>query len=172
MGINKNLKSRTREMIRKVNNYIVIAILALGLLTSCADGDVILEDTTPMAGQNWNSNDTVVFMFDIEDTVGYFDFYMNLRTTTSYEYSNCFVFATLVSPTMYAVDTINIPLADPSSGRWLGEVSGSMVENHVLFMKNVRFHEVGEYGIKFVQGMRDEPLGEISDVGLTIKKAK
>lgn len=72
---------------------------------------------------------------------------------------------------MVFVDTINIPLADGANGRWLGDVSGSMVENHVLFMKNVRFQELGKYQISFVQGMRDEPLRDISDVGLTIKKA-
>lgn len=130
-----------------------------------------MEDTVPISNQSWSSQDTISFTFEIDDTVSYFDFFLNLRTTTSYEYSNCFVFTTLESPTMLAVDTIPIPLADRASGRWLGEVSGSMVENHVLFMKNVRFHELGEYRIRFVQGMRDEPLGEISDVGLTIKKA-
>jgi gliding motility-associated lipoprotein GldH len=158
-------------MKRKVNKYIVLSLLsALTIFTSCADADVLMEDTTPIAGQGWSSKDTISFAFDIEDTVGYFDFYLNLRTTTSYGYSNCFVFATLESPTMVAVDTINIPLADGASGRWLGEVSGSMVENHVLFMKNVRFHELGKYHISFVQGMREEPLAEISDVGLTVKK--
>ncbi|CAG5077183.1 gliding motility lipoprotein GldH [Parvicella tangerina] len=158
-------------MTRKLTKHILFPVLlTFILMTSCTDGDIMMEDTTPIAGQQWNAQDTIMFSFEIEDTTSYFDFFMNLRTTTSYEYANCFVFATLESPTMLAVDTINIPLADPSSGRWLGEVSGSMVENHVLFMKNVRFHELGEYKIRFVQGMRDNPLGEISDVGLTVKK--
>lgn len=159
-------------MKRKVNKYLITLIMAISVvLTSCADGDVLMEETMPIANQNWSSTDTISFAFDIEDTVGYFDFFLNLRTTTSYGYANCYVFATLESPTLVAVDTINIPLADGASGRWLGEVSGSMIENHVLFMKNVRFHEVGKYQIKFVQGMRDDPLAEISDVGLTIKYA-
>ena len=157
-------------MTRKVNKHIIVVLFAITtLFASCADGDIHMEDTVSISNQSWSAKDTISFDFDINDTVGYFDFYLNLRTTTSYGYSNCFVFATLESPSMVAVDTINIPLADGASGRWLGEVSGSMVENHVLFMKNVRFHEVGKYRIKFVQGMRDEPLGEISDVGLTIK---
>ena len=145
-----------------------VFLLAL-IYTSCADGDILMEDTKPISNQSWSSKDTVSFTFDITDTTAYFDFYLNLRTTTSYEYSNCFVFTTLESPTMIVGDTINIPLADGASGRWLGEVSGSMVENHVMFMHKVRFHEVGKYGITFVQGMRDEPLAEISDVGLMIK---
>lgn len=139
-------------------------------MTSCVDADIVMEDTTPISGQSWSSNDTVSFTFEIDDTTEYFDFYMNLRTTTSYEYSNCFVFAKLESPSMIVEDTINIPLADPSSGRWLGEVSGSMVENNVMFIRKVRFHEAGTYKIHFVQGMRDESLAEISDVGLTIRK--
>lgn len=164
-------RDQIKEMTRRTSNYITFILLVL-LMTSCVDGNVLMEDTVPISKQSWSSNDTVSFDFDIDDTTGYFDFYLNLRTTTSYEYSNCFVFASLESPTMVAIDTINIPLADPSSGRWLGEVSGSMVENHVLFMKNVRFHELGKYHIRFVQGMRNDPLGEISDVGLTIKTVK
>lgn len=154
-----------------VRPYLLLIFASLWMLTSCADPNVVTEETTPMPNQVWSATDTVSFGFNVDDTVGYFDFFLNLRTTTSYEYSNCYVFATLVSPAMFASDTINIPLADPSSGRWLGAESGSMVENHVLFMKKVRFHEMGAYTIKFVQGMRDEELKEISDVGLTIKKS-
>ncbi|MCB9195478.1 MAG: gliding motility lipoprotein GldH [Flavobacteriales bacterium] len=147
-------------------------LVLLGIMTiSCSDPNIVTEETRPLSGQVWNADDTIGFEFDVEDTIGYFDFYLNLRITTSYNYSNCYVFTTLESPDMFAADTINIPLADPSSGRWLGDESGSMVENHVLFMKNVRFHELGKYKIKFVQGMRDVGLTEISDVGLTIKKA-
>lgn len=149
----------------------IILLLLVAMLSSCVDGDILIEETTPISDQSWSSKDTVAFEFNIDDTTAYFDFYLNLRTTTSYEYANCFVFATLKSPTMIVVDTIDIPLADKSSGRWLGDVSGSMVENHVMFIHKVRFHELGKYDISFVQGMRDEPLGEISDVGLTIKKA-
>ncbi|MCB9198077.1 MAG: gliding motility lipoprotein GldH [Flavobacteriales bacterium] len=153
------------------NKYIVLGLLLVALLVaSCADADVLMEDTRPIGNQSWSSSDTVEFEFAIDDTTAYFDFYLNLRTTTSYEYANCYVFATLKSPTMIVVDTINIPLADGASGRWLGDVSGSMVENHVMFIHKVRFHELGSYDISFVQGMREDPLSEISDVGLTIKK--
>lgn len=157
---------------RKKANNIIFGLLMFGLieLTSCSDGSIVKEETYPISNQSWSLTDTVDFDFDVDDTTNYFDFFLNIRTTTSYGYSNIYVFTTLESPTMVAVDTIPIPLADPSSGRWLGKVSGSMVENHVLFMKNVRFHELGNYKIRFVQGMRDAELAEISDVGLTIKK--
>ena len=58
------------------------------------------------------------------------------------------------------------------TGKWYGKVSGSMVENHILFMKNVRFPQMGKHTITLNQGMRDAKLNEVVDVGLTIKNAK
>jgi gliding motility-associated lipoprotein GldH len=95
---------------------------------------------------------------------------MNMRITTSYEWANCYVFMELAGPELIAFDTVQIPLADVA-GNWKGKVSGSMVENNVLFMKSVRFPQKGKHKITFVQGMRDQDLGEVSDIGLTIKKA-
>jgi gliding motility-associated lipoprotein GldH len=141
------------------------------LLTSCTDENIFYEESKALEGQEWNATDTISFNFDIEDTVQKYDFFMNLRITASYEWANCYVFMSLAGPELVAFDTVEIPLAD-LTGKWNGKLSGSMVENNVLFMKSVRFPQAGKHKITFVQGMRDEVLGEVSDVGLTIVKSK
>ena len=141
------------------------------IFSSCSDANVYFEDSKTLQNQTWSGQDSVAFEFDIEDTVQRYDFYMNMRITTSYEWANCYVFMELQGPDLVAFDTVQVPLADVT-GRWKGKVSGSMVENNVLFMKNVRFPQVGKHKIVFVQGMRDNDLGEVSDIGLTIKKAE
>lgn len=140
-------------------------------MTSCSDENIFYEKSEALTGQEWNAADSISFEFDIEDTVQKYDFFMNMRITTSYEWANCYVFMVLEGPQLLAYDTVPIPLAD-LTGKWNGKLSGSMVENNVLFMKSVRFPESGKHKITFVQGMRDETLGEISDVGLTIVKSK
>lgn len=149
---------------------IVCFLFSLGV-TSCGDASVYYEGTVAVDNQIWNAKDTVTFEFEIEDTTQKYDFYLNLRTTTSYGYSNFWAFVQLESDNMIAFDTINVPLADPS-GKWKGDASASMVENNILFMDNARMNSTGTYKISFVQGMRENELSEISDVGLTIKKSK
>ncbi len=153
----------------KIASFLVLFFCAF-VISSCTDKNVFYEDSKVMEGQSWNYNDSVSFEFDIKDTMQKYDFFMNLRITTSYEWANCYVFMALAGPELVAFDTVQIPLADVT-GHWNGKVSGSMVENNVLFMKSVRFPQAGKHKITFVQGMRDQELGEVSDVGLTIKKS-
>jgi gliding motility-associated lipoprotein GldH len=154
------------------NSILFFISIVIGMLvTSCTDENIIYEESHVMEGQKWNASDSVSFEFDIQDTVQKYDFFMNMRITTSYEWANCYVFMTLAGPELMAFDTVQIPLAD-LTGKWNGKISGSMVENNVLFMKSVRFPQAGKHKITFVQGMRDATLSEISDVGLTIVKSK
>lgn len=149
-----------------------LVTLLLGLIvTSCADENVFYEASEVMENQEWSATDTIAFEFDIQDTVQKYDFFMNMRITTSYEWANCYVFMSLAGPELVAFDTVQIPLAD-LTGKWNGKLSGSMVENNVLFMKSVRFPQPGKHKITFVQGMRDQNLSEVSDVGLTIVRSK
>ncbi len=152
-------------------NVFYIIIITELLFTSCTDESIFFEENKEIENQRWSQKDVVSFEFDIDDTLQRYDFYLNLRTTTSYEFSNIYIFTELISPTLIAKDTID-PILAEQTGRWLGEESGSMVENNIWFMTNVRFTEMGHYQILFEQGMRKKELGEIVNVGLTIKKAK
>jgi len=153
-------------------NVFYISTFALVMLfSSCGDAAVFFEENKEISNQSWSQEDIITFEFDIDDTVQRYDFFLNLRTTTSYEFSNIYIFTELVSPTLIAKDTIG-PLLAEQTGRWLGEESGSMVENNIWFMTNVRFTETGHYKILFEQGMRKKELAEIVNIGLTIKKVK
>lgn len=156
----------------RLHNFLLFITIVIGVLvTSCTDENVFYEESKVLEGQKWSATDSVSFEFDIQDTVQKYDFFMNMRITTSYEWANCYVFMKLEGPELMAFDTVQIPLAD-LTGKWNGKVSGSMVENNVLFMKSVRFPQAGIHKITFVQGMRGALLSEVSDIGLTIVKSK
>ena len=70
----------------------------------------------------------------------------------------------------YARDTIECILAD-NSGKWLGEGSGDIWDNQILFKKGVRFRKTGTYRFTLEQAMRVENLPLIMDVGMRIEKA-
>jgi gliding motility-associated lipoprotein GldH len=65
---------------------------------------------------------------------------------------------------------VKIGIAD-ERGKWLGNGLGSRFDNSLLWQKNVRFPRTGVYTFEYEQGMRDEPLLGIDDIGLRIEKS-
>ena len=69
-------------------------------------------------------------------------------------------------------DTAQFVLAQPN-GKWLGKtVSGSLIENSILFSTKRIFPLLGKYSFSIVHGMRNKSLENVSDVGIKIKESK
>lgn len=150
-----------------------ILVLAVIFLLACSKAeDPFFEQNEMIDGKTWSVNDTVKFTFDVEDTNTLYDFYLNLRTTANYEYSNIFVFYKLQFPNnKNLTDTAEFVLAQPN-GKWLGRtVSGSLIDNSMLFSKKRRFPLQGKYTFSVIHGMRHQSLDNISDVGFKIIKS-
>ena len=125
--------------------------------------------STPKTG--WTTNDTLTFDFTVEDTTKLYDFWLTVRNETSYNYSNVFLFIYTEFPNgKSALDTMNYLLAYPS-GKWIGEVSGTMVESKLIY-KHTTVPASGTYKMNVIQAMRDENLEGITDIGLKIVEAK
>lgn len=75
----------------------------------------------------------------------------------------------------YFRDTVECVLAD-ERGKWLGDGSGDVFDNQILFKSDIRFPEAGSYVFEYEQAMRAgrnatmEVLPEVMDVGLKIEK--
>jgi gliding motility-associated lipoprotein GldH len=96
--------------------------------------------------------------------------YINIRNASGYAYSNLYLFLDTKYPNnSMSRDTIECILADPS-GKWLGDGSGDIWDNQILFKKNVRFKQIGTYKFRYEQAMRMPKLPMIMDVGLRIEK--
>ncbi|HRR62823.1 MAG TPA: gliding motility lipoprotein GldH, partial [Paludibacteraceae bacterium] len=66
-------------------------------------------------------------------------------------------------------DTIECYLAD-IHGKWLGSGVGNVFEMPVLYKQNECFKQSGTYTFQIIQGMRNEVLPGISNVGLKVEK--
>ena len=58
-----------------------------------------------------------------------------------------------------------------NTGEWLGSGSGSLYSYQIPF-KTIRFPAKGIYNFEIEQNMRDNPLHEVSDIGLRVEKVK
>jgi len=148
---------------------VLYLLLILLLLPSCRKNAIFDSDKEIKDGV-WNSSDVVRFSVPVTDTMQAYNYYINVRNTTDYPYSNLFLFIKTFYPNgKISVDTVECYLADPS-GKWLGNRSRNIVDNRILFRKSFRFRMLGNYSFEFEQAMRMDELKGIDDFGIRIEK--
>ena len=155
---------------QKNSSWIIGVGMIVAAMFSCKGEDIYYQKFVSIPNSTWNAENAVSFDFEIEDTNRVYEFFFNLRNTNDYEYANLFLFWQLVSPDgRIKTDTSQFILANPD-GRWLSKsVSGTVIENSMVFLRK-SLPTKGKYSFSFKQGMREEKLSSIQDIGLKIKK--
>ncbi len=147
----------------------LVYIFLLTLLAYACDDRRLFDDNIAIPDAYWVKGFKPKFEVKVEDTLANYGFYLNVRNTTDYRYSNLYIFLQTHFPNGNITrDTIECILADPS-GRWLGRGSGKIIEHQVLLNPALRFPLKGLYSFQIEQAMR-EPLNGITDVGIRIEK--
>jgi gliding motility-associated lipoprotein GldH len=148
---------------------IIYLISVLAFLSACSS-DAIFDNSKEISEGNWKSSDIVKFSVPITDTLQPCNFYINVRNSTDYPYSNLYLFIKTFYPNgKISVDTVECYLAD-AEGKWLGNRSGGRVDNRIMFRKAFRFRMLGTYSFEFEQAMRTDELRGIENFGIRIEK--
>lgn len=157
-------------MARIIAKYLTALTIAVSF-ASCNFNDIYNENVSIDDGK-WIQEKVARFEVDIHDTLTSHNFYINIRTDNSYRYSNLFIFMTTTFPNGNMTrDTIEFVLAD-DSGKWLGKGWGRVKENKVQLKDNLRFPLSGKYVFLIRQGMREDTLTGITDIGLIFEKTQ
>lgn len=152
--------------------YPAVCVLITMLLGSCTDPGAIVDTNTQIADHNWSYVNRAKFDCKIDDEKAAYNLYFNLRVTDAYKYSNLFVLIHQKSPNGYIKTTrYELKLAS-KDGEWLGKGSGSLYSYQVPFQSGIKFPVKGIYHFEIEQNMRDNPLHEVSDVGIRVEKMK
>ncbi len=154
----------------KIDPISILLVLLIGLLIlSSCNPDLIIIESKAIDG-DWAKEDTIGFEFVINDTLTDFSFYINIRHSMEYPYSNIYFFVSTEFPNgNFSNDTIECVLADVR-GKWYGTGLGDIKENKILIRKNLQFPVTGFYRFNFVQAMREDQLSGLSDIGIEISK--
>lgn len=145
------------------------------LLTGCSD-HVVFQAGTAIPGSGWHRDLVPEFAFEMTDTIGKHDLYIDIRHTGDYPFSDLFLFVDLHGPGgRHLRDTVECLLADPS-GRWYGKGLGFIFADrykaHVLYKLGNRFPASGRYTIHLEQAMRTEELPGVIDVGISVERSR
>jgi gliding motility-associated lipoprotein GldH len=150
----------------------LLSISMVVLLLSCGKDNIVYNDYFNLTDSSWSHTDSVLFKWTINDTAAVYNIDLQLRASSSYKWSNIFIFSDVFFPNSKARrDTFEFFLAD-TKGHWIGERSGLIVDYSFSLYKKIRFPLVGEYKFYIQQAMRDTVLNEILDVGIKITDSR
>lgn len=149
--------------------YILTFLMITGII-SC-DNKRVFDRYQTIGDGLWHKDSVLVFDIPVTDTVGKNNILFNIRNDVDYNYSNLWLFVEIEQPGGFALkDTFELALAEPS-GKWLGEGFGKLKTRQVMYRRDVFFPNSGQYRVKIKQGMRDDLLPGIHEVGVRIEKA-
>ncbi|WP_374948511.1 gliding motility lipoprotein GldH [Mucilaginibacter sp.] len=148
-------------------------LVALLLFTAqgCTDPAAVLDHNTELPNHNWAYVNRIKYNVTITDETLPYNLYFNLRVTGSYRYSNIFILLHQVSGSKTAITRYEYKLAN-KDGEWLGSGSGNLYSFQLPLRTAYKFPKKGTYRFEIEQNMRDNPLHEVSDVGLRLEKVK
>ena len=156
-------------MKRVLNIGFSLVILATLSLSACTDKNAVIDQNIEIVNNNWAYTNKIKCAFKIDDASIPYNLYLNLRVTADYKYSNLFVLINQTSPDKKEhLTRFEFKLAD-KDGEWLGEGSGNIYSYQIPFRTNYKFPAKGVYQVEIEQNMRDNPLREVSDVGLRVR---
>ena len=167
--INSKNPMLRKNPLHKFLFFLLLIFYSIGI-NSC-DNSRVFEENKKIEKNNWNQDDPLVFLVNMHDTVSPHNVYLNVRNAGFYPFSNLFLFINTHFPQgQIDRDTVEITLASPD-GKWVGDGLGDIYDNRILFHRNVRFPQAGEYRFEILHAMRVNPLPGIMDAGIRIVKS-
>ena len=165
-------------MIHGLKNKIQTALTALFILSAAfmisCEKSAFYDRSADISEKGWQEDSVKVFDdVTVDDTVSPFDFYISVRNTTDYRYSNLYIFLHTALPGgRSTVDTLELILAD-SKGKWYGKGFGHIRDNRILIRKDLKFPRKGKYRFGIQQAMRqnDHVLEGIKSIGIRIERS-
>lgn len=148
--------------------YAPLFLLISLIVSSCKDS-ALLDKNITIAEHQWDYAHPAEIAVHITDPSRAYRIYLNLRHTPDYQYANVFLLMHLRQPSgKDTTERIELTLAEPD-GRWVGRSAGSNYSFQELIKDNYRFADSGQYVFALEQNMRENPLREITDVGIRIE---
>ena len=164
------VRSNPIEIMKKVNSIKAVVLLLFPLLIAGCSGNVVFQDSKVFPSCGWDKDSVVVFKHMVADTSGTYDIIIDIRNDGNYRYQNFWLFVNSISPDLREfTDTLECVLAN-NYGKWIGKGGGSLHQLPVSFMQQIKFPKRGVYKFELIQGMREDTLVGIHDIGLRIIK--
>ena len=148
---------------------LVLLPLSLLFLGLCSCGPApIFEEVRELGPGGWAYADSLTFDVAITDTTGRQDLRLIVGHTPDFAYQNFYVRVTTRLPDGRVLSQpVSLQLAD-KYGNWYGNCSRGACTSRIAIQQNLRFRQPGTYRWTVSQFSREDPLPEITALGLGI----
>ena len=151
---------------RKLLTFSII----LFILSACTKNNEY-ADFHSFKNSEWDKNDVCRFEIEIQDTLTPHYISIIIRHNDNYAYRNLWLFVDITTPSgAIRSDALDCELAD-DMGNWFGK-GISIYKFEALYEQSVIFPKSGIYTFAIRQGMRDDILKNISEVGIKLTKER
>lgn len=159
-----------KQKLNKIRSVGIILLLSF-LIASCS-GNIVFQEAKELPADGWNKDSAAVFNYNSTDTSAMYNIIIDIRNDGNYRYQNFWLFVNSVSPDSISFrDTLECVLAD-NYGKWIGKGGGTLHQLPVSFMHRIKFPQLGTYSFELKQGMREDYLTGIHDIGLRIERSE
>lgn len=145
-------------------------LFSIGFLLLSCKYDVLYDQYQIIENTVWNKEKEYYFTFMVEDIDVPYDITFEIRNNNQYPYQNLWLFYGEERPVgALRRDTVECLLAD-DYGKWYGQ-GISLFQLSIPLRKNYYFSHKGQYTFSFSQGMRNDNLKGIQELGLKVSKS-
>ena len=151
----------------RLHNIIYMMICMIGF--SCAKP--VFFEKYQTIDNPWDKNKEYFFTCEIDDQSVAYNLSVHIRNNNLYPYQNLWLFLGEEQPGGHVVqDTIECMLAD-NYGKWAG-TGISVYQLDIPIRTNFYFPQSGTYTFTIRQGMRDEQLKGIEQIGVRVEEIR
>jgi len=143
-------------------------LLVFILLGSCHKEKILYSKLEEIGKDGWAFNDPIAFSFTTEDTTLTYDLNLEITHDKNYAWQNLYVqIETRFPGDSLKTDVLSLEFSDGFGG-WEGRCSGKTCRLRIPLQRLIRFPFPGEYGLTFIQYMRQEQVPGIYGLQLTV----
>lgn len=151
-----------RQTIKKIS-----LLLGIGFVLLSCKYEVLYDQYQIIENTVWNKDKEYYFTFYVEDIDRPYDITLEIRNNNQYPYQNLWLFCSEERPVgALKRDTLECILAD-DYGKWYGQ-GISLFHLSIPLKTNYYFTHKGQYTFSFRQGMRNDQLKGIQELGLKV----
>lgn len=157
-------RSTNRKQSLRLKRF--IAAFACFLCFSC-ENPALYDQYQAIDNTVWEKDKEYYFSFQVTDISVPYNLTLEVRNNNRYPYQNLWLFCNEEQPIGPMVkDTIECTLAD-EFGKWHGH-GISLFQSSFPIRTNYNFSHEGQYTFSFRQGMRDDALKGIQEIGFRV----
>ncbi|MBN2662076.1 MAG: gliding motility lipoprotein GldH [Bacteroidales bacterium] len=150
-----------------MRNKFFLILFSIALFSACSNNHYY-EENAPIPQEAWNVTQAVVFSAQINDINKFYNLKINISHKNNYEYNNLWLFIKTTSPSgKMQIDTMNCILTDYNH-YWIGKCKKDNCKLTVNFADSVKFIEPGLYEFEIIQGLRQDIIQNITEIGFII----